>query len=127
MYILDGLNYASSEDMMVGTTKSCGTISQCQEKIEQNREAKALAMSGGTLCADQTSCLNLINMAEAGINCHTVASCYAWLYRQEENPDGSFSIYENGKFARFKNKRIYTIEEANRVAGEKNRVSIKYR
>ena len=44
------------------------------------------------------------------------------------NPDGSKAIYDlSGKFLGYKNKRIYTIDEANAVAGEKNRVSIRYR
>ena len=44
-----------------------------------------------------------------------------------KNTDGSLSIYKNGSLVGYKGKRIYTIDEANAVAGEKNRVSIKYR
>ena len=41
--------------------------------------------------------------------------------------DGSYRIVdENGK-VRYEGKRIYTLKEANEVAGDKNRVSIKYR
>ena len=43
-------------------------------------------------------------------------------------PDGSTTLYdEDGSIKGFKNKRIYTIDEANAVAGDKHRISIKYR
>jgi len=42
--------------------------------------------------------------------------------------DGSKAIYDlSGKFLGYKNKRIYTIEEANRVAGERNTIRIRYK
>ena len=41
--------------------------------------------------------------------------------------DGSAAIYRIGKLKSYKGKRIYTIDEANEVAGDKNRVSITYR
>ena len=44
------------------------------------------------------------------------------------NPDGSKAIYDlSGKFLGYKNKRIYTIDEANAVAGKVNSVKIRYR
>ena len=46
----------------------------------------------------------------------------------QKNPDGSTSIYTyDGKFLGYKNKRIYTIDEANQVAGKVNSVKIRYR
>ena len=46
----------------------------------------------------------------------------------KKQADGSRAYYDaNGKFIGYKGKRIYTLDEANRVAGDKNRVSIKYR
>lgn len=44
-----------------------------------------------------------------------------------ENADGSRSVYKNGDIIAYKGKKIYTIDEANRVAGDKNRFSIRYR
>ncbi len=48
--------------------------------------------------------------------------------------DGNFYIFDDKRYKSIKDyengkemKRIYTVDEANRVAGEKNRVSIKYR
>lgn len=47
---------------------------------------------------------------------------------QEKHADGSVTIYnEDGTLKGYKGKRIYTIDEANRVAGTRNRISIKYR
>ncbi|MBR1915369.1 MAG: hypothetical protein IJ830_02885 [Alphaproteobacteria bacterium] len=47
---------------------------------------------------------------------------------KQQNSDGSTTIFnEDGTIKGFKNKRIYTIDEANQVAGAKNRVSIRYR
>ena len=44
------------------------------------------------------------------------------------NQDGSKAIYDlSGKFLGYKNKRIYTIDEANQVAGKVNSVKIRYR
>ena len=46
----------------------------------------------------------------------------------EPNGDGSSTIKTwSGNIIGYKGKRIYTIEEANAVAGEKNRISIRYR
>ena len=44
------------------------------------------------------------------------------------NPDGSKAIYDlSGKLLGYKNKRIYTIDEANQVTGKVNSVKIRYR
>ncbi len=46
----------------------------------------------------------------------------------EKNNDGSYTIRDaNGKIIGYKGKRIYTIEEANQVAGEVNTIRIRYR
>ncbi len=47
---------------------------------------------------------------------------------RENNPDGSSTIKTwDGKLIGYKNKRIYTIDEANAVAGKVNSVKIRYR
>jgi len=50
-------------------------------------------------------------------------------YPSEEKTlaDGSTAIYKDGKFVGYKHKRIYTVEEANAVAKDKNKVAIRYR
>ena len=65
--------------------------------------------------------------------CRTASSNPSGVHVYTINADGTYSA--NGKkYANFKNmqknkeiKRIYTIEEANKVTGKTNRVSIKYR
>ena len=45
-----------------------------------------------------------------------------------KNKDGSYSLYDyEGNFLGYKNKRIYTIEEASIVSGTKNSVIIRYK
>ncbi len=41
--------------------------------------------------------------------------------------DGATAIYRDGKLKSYKGKRIFTIEEANAVAGKTNHVKIRYR
>ena len=41
--------------------------------------------------------------------------------------DGSAAIYRDGALKSYKGKRIYTLDEAQKVTGNVNRVSIKYR
>ena len=70
------------------------------------------------------------NLAE---QCRTASDNPSSVHVYTVNTDGTYSV--NGKkYANFKNmqknkeiKRIYTIEEANKVTGKTNRVSIKYR
>ena len=47
--------------------------------------------------------------------------------KEEKMADGSIKMYQNGKFIGWKNKRIYTVQEANEVAGRKNKVMIRYK
>ena len=44
-----------------------------------------------------------------------------------KNSDGSATTTKDGKIVGYKGKRIYTVKEANDVAGKKNRVMIKYK
>jgi len=41
--------------------------------------------------------------------------------------DGSITVYKNGDIVGYKGKRIYTIEEASKVSGQKNRFKLRYR
>ena len=47
--------------------------------------------------------------------------------RYVQNADGSYSVYELGKFIGYKNKRIYTVDEAMMVVSGKNTFKLKYR
>ena len=41
--------------------------------------------------------------------------------------DGSMAIYKEGKLVGYKGKRIYTVEEANKVSGKVNTVKLRYK
>lgn len=61
-------------------------------------------------------------------HCHYVTSPQENVTLRFLAPDGAMIYYnDKGKIIKMNGKRIYTIDEANRVTGEKNRVSIKYR
>ena len=125
-----GDSYFSSPESMLSNTICNNTDGTCAAEAAAYKAQKAQSMAGGALCTTQQDCLKLMDMAYAGTNCTTIASCSQWLKlnRQETNPDGSLSIYRNGEFVGFKNKRIYTVEEANLVAKPTgNTVRIKYR
>lgn len=47
--------------------------------------------------------------------------------KEEKMADGSIKMFRDGKFVGWKNKRIYTVQEANEVAGRKNKVKIRYK
>ncbi|MBR1915496.1 MAG: leucine-rich repeat domain-containing protein [Alphaproteobacteria bacterium] len=130
--------YSSPETMSAGgTEEGCETLEACQNKAIAYKNAKALSMAGGSLCKTQSDCLDLINMANQKLVCNNIAACKAYGYEHgigfgypytTKNADGSTTYYDaDGTFLGYKNKRIYTIDEANAIAGNKNRVSIKYR
>ncbi len=58
----------------------------------------------------------------------TIISASSEANLMQQNADGSYTIKDaEGNIIGYKGKRIYTIEEANAVAGPVNRVSIRYR
>ena len=60
--------------------------------------------------------------------CHTIPSPQENVTIRFLAPDGAMIYYnDKGKIIKMNGKRIYTIDEANRVTGQKNRISIKYR
>ena len=101
VYILDGKYYYSGSDM-VNTTNECQkALGECKRDV---LEAKGICQ---------------------GSACDTFIQS-----------DGNYMLKYNGKTyqsindllkGNYDKRRIYTIEEANFVAGDKNRVSIKYR
>ena len=143
IYKVDDNYYTSPDDILSKT--SCGanedgTPSQkCTDDALKylNNKAKSMAQSG-TLCQTTTGCLKLIDMAENSDNCTTIASCYAYgvdngiLFNDPnvlQNADGSYTLYdEEGNIIGFKNKRIYTVEEATLLTSPKgNTFKLKYR
>ncbi|MBR1915211.1 MAG: hypothetical protein IJ830_02055 [Alphaproteobacteria bacterium] len=113
--------YTSFDNLRTGSTASCGQMANCLATI-------------GTSCDSPELCQTLMDMAQAGTNCSSISTCKTYLDEhpapaiiREEQPDGSVKITDAEGNVRYEGKRIYTIEEANAVAGDKNRVSIRYR
>ena len=104
VYQLNGINYASAANMSQGG-ESCGTdIDVCKAQVLKIRGA----------CSDINSdCAAFVASAKAGRLLKVGSKTYS-----------SLDALMKGNYDR---RRIYTIEEANFVAGEKNRVSIRYR
>ena len=108
LYFLDGAYYSSADNMQkdvlaqknaTGESFACDDLAQCK--------ADVLKRKG--YCKDDSDCLA---MAKSNVINYKNKS-YASI-------DDLFS-------GNYIPKRIYTIDEANQVAGDKNRVSIKYR
>ena len=108
LYFLDGAYYSSADNMQkdvlaqknaTGESFACDDLAQCK--------ADVLKRKG--YCKDESDCLA---MAKSNVINYKNKS-YASI-------DDLFS-------GNYIPKRIYTIDEANQVAGDKNRVSIKYR
>ena len=78
---------------------------------------------GATLNCTSGDCMEVLNQWDKD----NQTSLSSFITVSIANADGSSSIYRNGNFIGYKNKRIYTLEEANEVTGPVNRVSIKYR
>ena len=88
--------------------------------------------SGYDSCATQALNARAQSLADKGKVCNSFENCQALVYADYNGEVikvggkdyASLSDLLKGKYMP---KRIYTLEEANAVAGEKNRVSIKYR
>lgn len=135
VYKIDNNYYSTPENMLAD--KTCNQIDgTCQTEAETYKNAKAELMAGSNLCITKKGCLKLMDMAQSGNYCTTLANCSK--YAKENNielgdailqKDGSYMLVDaNGKITGYKGKRIYTIDEANLVAKPTgNTIRIKYR
>ena len=98
----DGTIFASPNDMMNGTN-ACSNLDSCKATVLKNKG----------YCSSDESCMAMVDLENANAPIEYKNKSYA-----------SIDDLLKGKYMP---KRIYTLEEANAVAGEKNRVSIKYR
>ncbi len=98
MYILNGNYYASFNEMQKGEDFACTDLTLCKAKALEN---KGYCTGDACMTMAQNCPITYQNKTYASIN---------------DLLSGNYIP-----------KRIYTIDEANAVAGEKNRVSIKYR
>ena len=142
VYQVGDTYYASPEDMGhvengVLSPISCTSYDSCKTAAAAYKNAKAASMAGGSLCATQQECLNLMNMvSDSDYTCTTIAACSAYAKDPQNNITLASLYPQSGgtggnevqpqKPAR-KSMLIYTIDEANAVAGKVNRVSIRYR
>ncbi|MBR1916158.1 MAG: leucine-rich repeat domain-containing protein [Alphaproteobacteria bacterium] len=124
-YLFDGAFYASKDDMKQGDHFSCGNSqAECNAVIAET--------TNGTHCNNIKSCRTILEMAEEGKYCNSIETCKDFIndFDTQSSVKIGNKIYTSldnfidGNYVKY---RIYTIDEANRVAGEKNRVSIKYR
>lgn len=113
VYALDGVYYLSGDDMKNGDSAenaeqqasfSCGSLDVCKAQVLNNKG----------ICSDLTGdCKSLVDAANDGKMLKVGSKTYQ-----------SINDLLKGNYDK---RRIYTIEEANFVAGKTNRVSIKYR
>ena len=98
----DGTMFASPNDMMKGEN-ACSNLDSCKATVLKNKG----------YCSSDESCMAMVDLENANAPIEYKNKSYA-----------SIDDLLKGKYMP---KRIYTLEEANAVAGDKNRVSIKYR
>ena len=92
-----------------------------EDAFDENQRLQSVTMYDSTLWNTQGN-LNDADWATPSINIY----CYGDLQKCEQNFSHTSGM-KSKLSLNYKGKRIYTIEEANRVAGDKNRVSIRYR
>ena len=103
VYILeDGTMFASPNDM-IGGRNVCENLDTCKAKVLKNKG----------YCSSDESCMAMVDLENAN---HPI-----------EYKNKSYASVDDLLKGKYMPKRIYTLEEANAVAGDKNRVSIKYR
>ena len=88
---------------MMNGTNACSNLDSCKATVLKNKG----------YCSSDESCMAMVDLENANAPIEYKNKSYA-----------SIDDLLKGKYMP---KRIYTLEEANAVAGEKNRVSIKYR
>ena len=117
VYDVGGTLYSSAADMQTGTSSaSCGDMANCLASI-------------GTHCSTAKECQTLLDMSSEGTNCDSLSNCKTYLAEHPSagnKTDSALMEKYNGTPLLY-GKRIYTVEEANEVAGKKNRVMIRYK
>ena len=102
VYILDGQMYTTPIDM-ANTQNACVDMDTCKAKVLKNKG----------YCSSDEACAAMVEAENAN---HPI-----------EYKNKSYATIDDLLKGKHMPKRIYIIDEANRVAGTKNRVSIKYR
>ncbi len=121
-YQIDDKLYATADLMTKGA--ACDNAQNCQDILDAASQGKPFEVGGkyyATLdlfankksCENQSQCEEMLSASKQNAPFIVGGKFYA-----------SLDDFLTGNYER---KRIYTVDEANRVAGEKNRVSITYR
>ena len=119
-YQIDDKLYATA-DLMTHNA-ACDNAANCQAILDAASQGKPFEVGGkyyatldlfanGAACTDKK-------------NCEDILSSNGHPFKVGSKIYNSMADFANGNYVKH---RIYTIEEANFVAGDKNRVSIKYR
>jgi len=99
----DATYFASAADLVASPPVACSDIETCRAQALKNK---------GKGCKTLDECADLINEAKAGT------------FKKDGKFYASLADYLSGNYER---KRIYTIKEANEIAGRKNSVMLRYR
>jgi len=109
-----GINLSGTNDLKIYCT---GNITQCR--------TNAGVFADNVLPATATENKGIITYKDQNGNVLSIKDTTKKVYNEK---DGSYTIYDkDGNFIGYKNKRIYTLDEANAVAGKVNSVKIRYR
>ena len=119
-YQIDDKLYATA-DLMTHNA-ACDDAANCQAILDAASQGKPFEVGGkyyatldlfanGAACTDKK-------------NCEDILSSNGNPFKVGSKIYNSMADFANGNYVKH---RIYTIDEANKVAGDKNRVSIKYR
>ena len=122
----DSLESCKALSDMAASGEYCTTIAECKRFMD--------LMNSG-YCEGFAACKEMFNASVINYDGKRYGSledlyngnALPSITRQEQG-DGSFAVYKDGVFAGYKGKRIYTMEEANRVTKPTGNVfKIKYR
>lgn len=154
---LKSLEAASLSQSLLNTYEAKGGVYALTDSSGNISYFDSLAnLKSGTACTDQTTCQATF-MAAEGNYCSSVEECTALITADQngqilnangkryaslsdlyagnalptieefEQEDGSSKVYKDGVFIGYKNKRIYTVEEASQIAGDNNTIKIRYK
>ena len=127
-YTKDGNGFYQIDDKLYATADlmthnaACDDAANCQAILDAASQGKPFEVGGkyyatldlfanGAACTDKK-------------NCEDILSSNGNPFKVGSKIYNSMADFANGNYVKH---RIYTIDEANKVAGDKNRVSIKYR
>ena len=117
-YTSGDVNFASLEDLAKNT--SCGSTDQCQKKIQEKKQEKAISLMNSGWCKTQAGCLKLMSLMDDKTNCSSVTQCTTYArnsgiaFDVYKTPDGSSYTFDaKGNLLGATKRGPFTIPEAN--------------